>query len=71
MRNELKATRSETQTLEYAIAKYVNSWFDGLVKSWKTDANKQALRHSYDFVAKQAVEAYIENQKSKLENQIK
>ena len=71
MNNELKVKRSEAETLEYAINKYVDSWFDGLVKSWRTDGNKRALRHSYDFVAKQAVEAYIEKQKSKLENQIK
>ena len=66
MANNLKITRSESETLEYAINRYVNSWFDGLVKSWKTDDNKLALRHSYDFVAKQAVLAYIEKQKSNL-----
>ena len=66
MANNSKITRSESEILEYAIDKYVNSWFDGLVKSWKTENNKQALRHSYDFVAKQAVLAYIEKQKSNL-----
>ena len=66
MANNSKITRSESEILEYAIDKYVNSWFDGLVKSWKTENNKQSLRHSYDFVAKQAVLSYIEKQKSNL-----
>ena len=64
MSNQLERTRSEVETLAYAINKYVDSWFDGLVKSWKTENNKQALRNSYDFIAKQAVKAYIEKQQS-------
>lgn len=54
--------KTEKEKLEYGINKYVDSWFDGLIKSWKTKHNKDALRLSYEFVAKQAVKAYIEEQ---------
>lgn len=35
MSNQLERARSEAETLEYAITRYVDSWFDGLVKSLK------------------------------------
>lgn len=54
---------TEKEKMELGVNKYVDSWFDGLVKSWKTDSNKQALKDSYEWVAKQAVKVYLEEQK--------
>jgi hypothetical protein len=51
---------TEKEKLELTIKKYVEAWFDGLVKSWKIERNKEALRASYDYVARQAVKAYLE-----------
>lgn len=49
--------------MELGVNKYVDAWFDGLVKSWKTDRNRQSLKNSYEWVARQAVKVYLEGQK--------
>lgn len=51
----------EKEKLEHGINYYVDNWFDGLIKSWKIEANKEALKTSYKWVAKQAVKAYLED----------
>ncbi len=52
---------TEQEKLNKAIDTYVDAWFDGLIKSWKDDSNKESLRNSYEYVAKQAVKAHIES----------
>lgn len=51
---------SEKLKLEEAIKLYVESWFDGLKKSYQVPSNEQALKASYNFIAKQAVKVYLE-----------
>lgn len=53
--------KKEEKKLEHAINTYVEAWFTCLTKSEKTEANKEALKASYKFVAKQAVKAYLQN----------
>lgn len=55
-----KKQYTEKEKMEIGVNGYVDAWFDGLVKSWKTDSNKQALKKSYGWVAKQAVKVYLE-----------
>lgn len=63
MAKEIKTNYTEKDKLELGINKYVDSWFDGLVKSWKTENNKDSLKKSYYWIAKQAVKVYLEEQK--------
>lgn len=47
--------------LETAIDGYVDSWYNELSEDTKTKQNKQALRNSYEWVARYAVEAYLQS----------
>lgn len=63
MEQGAKTNYTEKEKMELGVSKYVDSWYDGLIKSWKTKFNKRALKDSYEWVAKQAVKVYIEEQK--------
>ena len=49
---------TEKEKLEIGINGYVDSWFNSLEESKRTDYNRKALKASYDYVSKQAIKVY-------------
>jgi len=54
---------TEKEKMELGVNYFVDSWFNALAEIWKTERNKKALKDSYEWVSKQAVKVYLEEQK--------